>query len=165
MQGSVAASASPDILSALGAARCPSPTGLTSRCAGPSSTATEDGPPNGIPLWLDFQAHSRRDALCIPAGGVVAFYLPTKIKYHRPKAAGSKRTPRLLPPWWRAAVTSRMPWWLEPIRTLLTKTSKPAPSIRLDLLDADGRTRLTCDNARKKKIGDLRASYPQLSNS
>lgn len=36
-----------------------------------------------IPFWMDYFKRIHADALCITAGGVVAFY-PTKVKYHRP---------------------------------------------------------------------------------
>src|SRR5713101_3637509 len=43
-----------------------------------------------IPFWLDYFNRIHADALCITAGGVVAFY-PTKIKYHRPSRWLSRR--------------------------------------------------------------------------
>ena len=43
-----------------------------------------------IPFWLDYFKRIHADALCITAGGVVAFY-PTRIKYHRPSRWLSSR--------------------------------------------------------------------------
>src|SRR5205814_7186387 len=46
--------------------------------------STEDDPSEmDISFWMDYFKRIHADALCITAGGVVAFY-PTKIKYHRP---------------------------------------------------------------------------------
>ena len=65
--------------------------GSTSRCAGPSSTAPKTMPPKWTSaFWLDYFKRIHADALCITAGGVVAFY-PTKIKYHRPSRWLAKR--------------------------------------------------------------------------
>ncbi len=43
-----------------------------------------------IGFWMDYFQRIHADALCITAGGVVAFY-PTKIKHHRPSRWLSKR--------------------------------------------------------------------------
>ena len=43
-----------------------------------------------IDFWMDYFKRIHADALCITAGGVVAFY-PTKIKYHRPSRWLAKR--------------------------------------------------------------------------
>ena len=43
-----------------------------------------------IGFWMDYFRRIHADALCITAGGVVAFY-PTKIKYHRPSRWLSRR--------------------------------------------------------------------------
>src|ERR1051326_3225366 len=47
------------------------------------NSTEDDASEMDIPLWMDFFKRIHADALCITAGGVVAFY-PTKIKYHRP---------------------------------------------------------------------------------
>src|SRR4051812_19905281 len=43
-----------------------------------------------IPFWMDYFKRIHADALCITAGGVVAFY-PTNIKYHHPSRWLSQR--------------------------------------------------------------------------
>jgi hypothetical protein len=43
-----------------------------------------------IPFWMDYFRRIHADALCITAGGVVAFY-PTKVPYHRPSRWLSQR--------------------------------------------------------------------------
>ncbi len=46
------------------------------------NSTEDDAAEMDIPFWLDYFQRIHADALCITAGGVVAFY-PTKIKYHR----------------------------------------------------------------------------------
>ena len=47
------------------------------------NSTEDDASEMDIPFWMDYFKRIHADALCITAGGVVAFY-PTKIKYHRP---------------------------------------------------------------------------------
>src|SRR4051812_24188590 len=47
------------------------------------NSTEDDAAEMDIPFWMDYFKRIHADALCITAGGVVAFY-PTKIKYHRP---------------------------------------------------------------------------------
>jgi hypothetical protein len=47
------------------------------------NSTEDDAAGMDIPFWLDYFTRIHADALCITAGGVVAFY-PTKIEYHRP---------------------------------------------------------------------------------
>src|SRR5579883_2286143 len=43
---------------------------------------TEDDPANmDIPFWLDYFQRIHADAVCLTAGGVVAFY-PTRLQWH-----------------------------------------------------------------------------------
>jgi hypothetical protein len=46
------------------------------------NSTEDDAAEMDIPFWLDYFQRIHADALCITAGGVVAFY-PSKIKYHR----------------------------------------------------------------------------------
>src|SRR5207249_11362308 len=54
------------------------------------NSTEDDASEMDIPFWMDYFKRIHADALCITAGGVVAFY-PTKIKYHRPSQWLSKR--------------------------------------------------------------------------
>ena len=45
------------------------------------NSTEDDAAQMDIPFWLDYFNRIHADALCITAGGVVAFY-PTKIPYH-----------------------------------------------------------------------------------
>jgi hypothetical protein len=47
------------------------------------NSTEDDAAEMDIGFWMDYFKRIHADALCITAGGVVAFY-PTKIKYHRP---------------------------------------------------------------------------------
>ena len=47
------------------------------------NSTEDDAAEMDIPFWMDYFKRIHADALCITAGGVVAFY-PTKIQYHRP---------------------------------------------------------------------------------
>ena len=60
------------------------------------NSTEDDAAEMDIPFWMDYFKRIHADALCITAGGVVAFY-PTKIKYHRPSRWLSKR-PASSPP-------------------------------------------------------------------
>ena len=54
------------------------------------NSTEDDAGEMDIPFWLDYFKRIHADALCITAGGVVAFY-PTKVQYHRPSRWLSKR--------------------------------------------------------------------------
>src|SRR6476646_4032531 len=54
------------------------------------NSTEDDAGEMDIPFWLDYFKRIHADALCITAGGVVAFYA-TQIKYHRPSRWLSKR--------------------------------------------------------------------------
>src|SRR5215475_7823415 len=54
------------------------------------NSTEDDAAEMDIPFWMDYFKRIHAGALCITAGGVVAFY-PTKIKYHRPSRWLSKR--------------------------------------------------------------------------
>ena len=54
------------------------------------NSTEDDAAEMDIPFWMDYFKRIHADALCITAGGVVAFY-PTKIKYHRPSRWLEKR--------------------------------------------------------------------------
>ena len=47
------------------------------------NSTEDDAAQMDIPFWMDYFRRMHADALCITAGGVVAFY-PTKLKYHHP---------------------------------------------------------------------------------
>ncbi len=47
------------------------------------NSTEDDAAEMDIPFWLDYFQRIHADALCITAGGVVAFY-PTQVKYHHP---------------------------------------------------------------------------------
>ena len=51
---------------------------------------TEDDPAKmDVGFWLDYFKRIHADALCLTAGGVVAFY-PTKIPLHRPQPVAGR---------------------------------------------------------------------------
>ena len=54
------------------------------------NSTEDDAAEMDIPFWLDYFRRIHADALCITAGGVVAFY-PTNIKYHHPSRWLSRR--------------------------------------------------------------------------
>ena len=54
------------------------------------NSTEDDAAEMDIPFWMDYFKRIHADALCITAGGVVAFY-PTKIQYHRPSRWLSQR--------------------------------------------------------------------------
>ena len=54
------------------------------------NSTEDDAAEMDIPFWMDYFRRIHADALCITAGGVVAFY-PTKIPYHHPSQWLSKR--------------------------------------------------------------------------
>ena len=54
------------------------------------NSTEDDAAEMDIGFWMDYFKRIHADALCITAGGVVAFY-PTKLKYHRPSRWLSKR--------------------------------------------------------------------------
>ena len=47
------------------------------------NSTEDDAAQMDIPFWMDYFRRIHADALCITAGGVVAFY-PTRLKYHHP---------------------------------------------------------------------------------
>ena len=86
------------------------------------NSTEDDAAEMDIGFWMDYFKRIHADALCITAGGVVAFY-PTKIKYHRPSAwlADAVRTTSAA--CWRAARSWAWWWWGGPTRTPPTTTS------------------------------------------
>jgi hypothetical protein len=54
------------------------------------NSTEDDAAEMDVGFWMDYFKRIHADALCITAGGVVAFY-PTRIKYHRPSRWLSKR--------------------------------------------------------------------------
>ena len=54
------------------------------------NSTEDDAAEMDIGFWMDYFNRIHADALCITAGGVIAFY-PTKIKYHRPSRWLSQR--------------------------------------------------------------------------
>src|SRR5919205_590714 len=54
------------------------------------NSTEDDAAEMDIGFWLDYFTRIHADALCITAGGVVAFY-PTKVPYHRPSRWLSRR--------------------------------------------------------------------------
>src|SRR3954453_22047404 len=54
------------------------------------NSTEDDAAEMDIPFWMDYFKRIHADALCITAGGVVAFY-PTKVPYHRPSRWLSRR--------------------------------------------------------------------------
>src|SRR5262245_4213018 len=54
------------------------------------NSTEDDAAEMDIGFWMDYFKRIHADALCITAGGVVAFY-PTQVKYHRPSQWLSRR--------------------------------------------------------------------------
>src|SRR5436189_3564529 len=90
LQSAVAAAASPVFDASAQLAAEPGWFDKPMRWAQLNSTE-DDASEMDIPFWLDYFKRIHADALCITAGGVVAFY-PTKIKYHRPSRWLSHRS-------------------------------------------------------------------------
>src|SRR5205807_4811577 len=89
LQGAAAAAASARLSAAQSLAVEPGWFDRPMRWAQLNSTE-DDAAEMDIPFWLDYFKRIHADALCITAGGVVAFY-PTKIKYHHPSRWLSQR--------------------------------------------------------------------------
>src|SRR6476646_5569669 len=90
LQGAVAAAASSAFNASAQLAAEPGWFDKPMRWAQLNSTE-DDAAEMDSPFWLDYFKRIHADALCITAGGVVAFY-PTQIKYHRPSRWLSSRT-------------------------------------------------------------------------
>jgi hypothetical protein len=90
------------------------------------NSTEDDAAEMDIPFWLDYFKRIHADALCITAGGVVAFY-PTRIKYHRPSRWLQNR-----PDYFRQVVDGcrklGMPWSLAPTPRA-TMRCLPRPSV------------------------------------
>ena len=142
LQGTVAAAASPAFSASAQLAAEPGWFDKPMRWAQLNSTE-DDAAEMDIAFWLDYFKRIHADALCITAGGVVAFY-PTKIRYHRPSRWLGTPS-RLLPPG-----SGRLP----EARHGRGGPNRPARDLRRCVPRPSGLDRRGCRGAQAPALGD-----------
>ena len=102
-------------------------------------TLVEDDPGKfDLQFWLDYFKRTHSDAVCLSAGGCVAYY-PTKIPLAPSQQVARRRAIRSAN-WWRAAASSAWSWSRAPIRMRPTTTCYDAHPDWI-AVDADGNKR------------------------